>query len=828
MSNIDQPTPTPPPADAPNPRNENEYGSSQIQVLEGLEAVRKRPGMYIGDVHDGSGLHHCVWEVVDNAVDEHLAGHCHHIEVRVLADGSLSVSDDGRGIPVGMHAKGVSAAEVVMTVLHAGGKFDNESYRVSAGLHGVGVSAVNAVSETLKLEIKREGKVWYQEYRQGRPVASIAPIGETQRTGTKVTFKPDRAIFSSVEFNFDTLHNRLREMACLNAGLNVTLDDERDGRSASFRFDGGIREFVRLLNGGKVALHDEVVYLKDTRDQVEVEVALQWNDSSYEHVLAYTNNVHNREGGTHITGLRTALTRCINTYGDAHNLFREMKGGISGEDTREGLTAIVSLKHHNPSFDSQTKARLVSSEVKGIVETIVHDRLMQAFEENPTIGRRIVEKAVVAARAREAARRAREMVQRKGMLDILSLPGKLADCQEKDPTQSELFIVEGESAGGSAKGGRDRRTQAILPLRGKILNVERARFDRMLSNAEVGTLITALGCGVTGGGNFDISKLRYHRIVIMTDADVDGSHIRTLLLTFFYRQMPELIDRGYLYIAQPPLYRVKRNKKEQFVKDDEALARYLLESGLDGLGLRAAGGAVSLSGEPLRNLLGTVAAWRGMLAKLDRGLDSRVIDALVRATTLDTASLGDRDAFEAGLTQLTAALVARHRDLVVTRGELERDEEHGRWRAVLRTRSGVAVRTTTIDFSLLDGGVMRELRDAWAGITSIGSAPYEAFELDEDPGVAGASIADIDALWAFIDKRAKKGIAINRYKGLGEMNAETLWDTTMNPDARVLLQVRLESAVDAENLFSTLMGDEVEPRREFIEKNALNVRNLDI
>jgi DNA gyrase subunit B len=828
MSNHETPTPTPAAEVAPEPPNAADYGSSSIQVLEGLEAVRKRPGMYIGDVHDGSGLHHCVWEVVDNAVDEHLAGHCKNIAVRVLADGSLSVSDDGRGIPVGMHAKGVSAAEVVMTVLHAGGKFDNEAYRVSAGLHGVGVSAVNAVSETLKLEIKREGKVWYQEYRQGRPVASIAAIGETQRTGTKVTFKPDRTIFSSVEFHFDTLHNRLREMACLNAGLNVTLDDERDGRSANFRFEGGIREFVRLLNGGKVALHDEVVYFKDKRDQVEVEVALQWNDSAYEQVLAYTNNVHNKEGGTHITGLRAALTRCLNAYGESHNLFKEMKGGISGEDTREGLTAIVSIKHHSPSFDSQTKARLVSSEVKGIVETIVSERLLVAFEENPAVGRKIVEKAVIAARAREAARKARELVQRKGMLDILSLPGKLADCQEKDPTQSELFIVEGESAGGSAKGGRDRRTQAILPLRGKILNVERARFDRMLSNAEVGTLITALGCGVTGGGNFDVAKLRYHRIVIMTDADVDGSHIRTLLLTFFYRQMPELIERGYLYIAQPPLYRVKRNKKEQFVKDDDALGRYLLESGLDGLGLRAGGGAVTLAGEPLRNLLATVAAWRALLAKIDRSVDSRVVDALVRHTTLDAASLGDREALEAGLTQLTAALVARHRDLVVTRGELERAEEHGRWRAVVKTRAGVAVRTTPIDFALLDGGVMRELRDAWAGITSIGAAPYEAFELEDGAEASGTSIADIDALWAFIDKRAKKGIAINRYKGLGEMNAETLWDTTMNPDARVLLQVRLESAIDAETLFSTLMGDEVEPRREFIEKNALHVRNLDI
>jgi DNA gyrase subunit B len=832
MSNPEQPTSSAPPVApaeiAEPPAPEKDYGSSSIQVLEGLEAVRKRPGMYIGDVHDGTGLHHLVWEVIDNSVDEHLAGHCHAIEVVVLADGSVAVTDDGRGIPVGMHAKGVSAAEVVMTVLHAGGKFDHDSYKVSAGLHGVGVSAVNAVSESLKLEIRREGRVWYQEYRQGKPVSPLVPIGETQRTGTMITFKPDREIFSQVEFNYETLHNRLREVAFLNAGLTIQLNDERDGRATTFHFEGGIREFVKLLNRGKLPLHEEVVYLKDTRERVEVELALQWNDSFNEQVLPYTNNVHNKEGGTHVTGLRAALTKCLNSYGEKQNLFKELKAGITGEDSREGLTAIISIKHPDPSFDSQTKARLVSSEVKGIVETIVNDRLSQYFEEHPAIGKKIVEKAVIAARARDAARKARELVQRKGMLDVMSLPGKLADCQEKDPTLSEIFIVEGESAGGSAKGGRDRRTQAILPLRGKILNVERARFEKMLSNAEVGTLITALGCGVFGGGNFDITKLRYHRIIIMTDADVDGSHIRTLLLTFFYRQMPEIITGGHLYIAQPPLYRVKRNKKEHFVKDDEVLSRYLLDAGVDGLVLRVSSGAVTLSGEPLRNLLGLLSTWRALLAKIDRRVDSRVIDALVRATTLDAATLEDRAALETALEQMTAALAVRHPDLIVTRGEIERDEEHGRWRVVLRTRAGVAVRTTSLDFALLNGGLLRELRDAWAGITSIGDAPFEALELSGGADAEPVRIPTVDALWAFVDKRAKKGIAINRYKGLGEMNAETLWDTTMDPDARVLLQVRVDDTVEAESLFSVLMGDEVEPRREFIERNALNVRNLDI
>ena len=809
------------------PSKQPVYDETSIQVLEGLEAVRKRPGMYIGDVHDGSGLHHLVWEVIDNSVDEHLAGYCKHVDITVHTDNSVTVSDDGRGMPVGMHSKGVSAAEVIMTVLHAGGKFDHDSYKVSAGLHGVGVSAVNAVSEVLRLEIMREGKTWFQEYRQGKPVAPMAAIGQTTRTGTTVTFKPDHSIFTITEFNHDTLANRLREIAFLNAGFTISFMDERVGSTTQFKFDGGIREFVTLLNKSKIALHDEVIAAVDTKDGVQVEVALQWNDSFNEQIFCYTNNVHNKDGGTHLTGFRAALTKSLNSYGTAANLLKELKGGLSGEDVREGITAILSIKHPDPSFDSQTKSKLVSSEVKGIVETIVNDKLTQFMEENPQTARKIVEKTVVAARARDAARKARELVQRKGMLDVMSLPGKLADCQEKDPAQSEIFIVEGESAGGSAKGGRDRRTQAILPLRGKILNVERARFEKMLSNAEVGTLITALGCGVGGGGNFDIAKLRYHKIIIMTDADVDGSHIRTLLLTFFYRQMPEILTNGYLYIAQPPLYKVRRGKKEQFVKDDEALARYLLDAGTDGLSVRAGHATIALSGLPLRRFMDDLFRWRSLLKKIERRAEPAIVQALVRESKLDAAALSDRDQVDAGLKNIEAFVLRKFPDLAPLRMSVERDEEHGRFYGVIRTRAGVSSRQTTIDFALLASGDVKELRDIWAGIQALGEPPFACSEVD-DSDVQATVVSDIDALWEYIDKRARKGLHVQRYKGLGEMNAETLWDTTMNPEARVLLQVRVDDLVATDEIFSVLMGDAVEPRREFIEQNALNVRNLDI
>ncbi len=824
----------------------SEYGEGSIQVLEGLEAVRKRPGMYIGDVHDGSGLHHLVWEVIDNAVDEHLAGHCKNIRITVLSDGGVMVEDDGRGIPTGiMPDRGVSAAEVVMTVLHAGGKFDNDSYKVSAGLHGVGVSAVNAVSEALKLEIYREGQIWQQEYSRGRPLYSIKPVGKTERSGTKLTFVPDREIFSSCEFSFDILNTRLREIAFLNAGLSVVFEDQRIGRTERYKFEDGIREFIALLNKGKAPLHPDVIYLRDTRDTVEVEIALQWNDSYVEQVFCYTNNVHNKDGGTHLTGLRAALTKTVNNYGTSHNLLKDLKAGLSGEDVREGLTVVLSIKHPDPSFDSQTKSKLVSSEVKGIVETVVGDRLAQYLEENPDNGRQITEKAVLSARARDAARKAREMVQRKGALDISSLPGKLADCQEKDPSLSEIYIVEGDSAGGSAKMGRDRKSQAILPLRGKILNVERARFEKMLGSEQIGTLIMALGCGVDGGSNFEIDKLRYHRIIIMTDADVDGSHIRTLLLTFFYRQMIEVIRRGYLYIAQPPLYKVKRGKKELFLKDDAALATFLLDAGSDGLAVRTQSaqqpaalraesaqqpsalrphGGVTLSGQPLRNLMDELFRFREMLERLRRFADPAVVQVVVRDTALDVDALHDPARMTDALEKLNVAL-RRANPHMVFNIVVKDDADHACQKLEVEIRAGVASRTSSVDHALLSTVDYRRLRELQTAIAALGQPPFLVGDGKDDEA---SEVPDVDALWSFIDARARKGMQLQRYKGLGEMNADTLWETTMNPETRVLLQVRIDDGMEAEEMFSILMGDQVEPRREFIEQNAMNVRNLDI
>ncbi len=602
------------------------YDSSSITVLEGLEAVRKRPGMYIGDVHDGSGLHHLVWEVIDNAVDEHLGGYCTRLEVTIHFDGSVTVDDNGRGIPVGiMPDRGVSAAEVVMTVLHAGGKFDHSSYKLSAGLHGVGVSAVNAVSEWLKMEIRREGHVHFQEYRRGVPVASLAVIGDTAKTGTRITFKPDSHIFTSMDFHYDILASRLRELSFLNAGFVIHLTDERDdGRKETFEYRGGIREFVEHLNKTKEPVHETVIDIvaeqtpEGSSLPIGIEVALQWNATYTEQVFCYTNNVPNRDGGTHLTGLRAALTKVFNNYGTIHNLFKELKNGFQGEDIREGLTAVISVKHPDPSFDSQTKSKLVSSEVKTVVESTVYDKLGQVFEENPQLARTIIDKVILAAKARDAARKAREVV-RKGQLEYSTLSGKLADCQTRDPGEAELYIVEGDSAGGSAKQGRNRRFQAILPLRGKILNVERARLDKMLSSAEIGTLIATLGCGI-GEDNFDIEKIRYHQVILMTDADVDGSHIRTLLLTFFYRQMPELIARGYLYIAQPPLFRARRGRKDVYLKDQAALDRYFLQHGVDGLRVRAAKG-LTLTGDPLFRLGERLRMFRRTLAKLEHRTD---------------------------------------------------------------------------------------------------------------------------------------------------------------------------------------------------------------
>ncbi|MBI2897788.1 MAG: DNA topoisomerase (ATP-hydrolyzing) subunit B [Deltaproteobacteria bacterium] len=825
MEGPTSPTSTPV-AIAETPGNAGDYGADSIQVLKGLDAVRKRPGMYIGDVHSGDGLHHMVYEAVDNSVDEHLAGYCRAIKVLLHFDGSATVEDDGRGIPVEEHKdEGRSAAEVVMTVLHAGGKFDHASYKVSAGLHGVGVSVVNALSEYLKMEIYRGGAVWYQEYKVGVPVAPIKVKGKTSRTGTRISFKPDPAIFSNTEFSYDTLTQRLRELAFLNPGLNIQLVDERNEphRSSLFSYAGGIASFVEELNRTQTRVHDEVIYVKDERETVTTEIALQWNDSYQEMIFPYANNTHNRDGGTHLTGFRTALTRLLNGYGTEHNLFRELKGTLSGEDVREGLVAVLSVKMPDPSFDSQTKSKLVSSEVKGVVEQAVNDRLGAFFEQNPPVARRILEKAVLAAKAREAARKAREMVQRKGVLDPATLPGKLADCQERDPALSEIYIVEGDSAGGSAKQGRDRRTQAILPLRGKILNVEKARFEKMLSSAEVGTLITALGAGI-GPESFDPDKLRYHHIIVMTDADVDGSHIRTLLLTFFYRQMKQIVERGYLYIAQPPLYRVRRGKKDVYLKDEEALARFLIGAGTEDLVLSVAGGELSLAGESVRSVVAKISRWRKILEKLERRMDARLVEAIVRASQLDKDSLDDPRRIAQELRSVEVYLEGHYPALLPLKFELAPDDEHAGHRITTRTRLGGSVRETAIDFAFLNSPEFNELGAIDLDLASLGDPPFEV-QLAKGES---RELADVHELLGLVDERGRKGLTIQRYKGLGEMNPDQLWETTMNPETRSLLQVRIEDVVGANELFSVLMGDEVEPRRQFIESNALKVKNLDI
>jgi DNA gyrase subunit B len=835
------------PVEAPRPN----YDENSITALEGLEAVRKRPGMYIGDVHDGSGLHHLVWEVIDNSVDEHLAGACTEIFVTIHFDGSVTVEDNGRGIPVGMHhGKGVSAAEVVMTVLHAGGKFDNASYKVSAGLHGVGVSAVNAVSEKLLLEIKREGKVWSQEYQRGVPMAPLRPVGETDKTGTKVTFKPDTHIFTITEFSFDILASRLRELAFLNAGLIIHLADQRpNGQSETFLYRGGVSEFVELLNKTKEPAHEGVINFIVTGEMaagssnsaaetgaaaagrtippagpppITVEVAMQWNSTYQEAIYCYTNNVHNKDGGTHLTGLRAALTKTVNTYGTAHNLFKDLKQGLAGEDVREGLTCVLSVKHPDPSFDSQTKSKLVSSEVKGIVEAAVADKLSQFFEENPPIARKILDKAVVAAKAREAARKAREVI-RKGSLDVTSLSGKLADCQSKDPEKSELYIVEGESAGGSAKQGRDRHFQAILPLKGKILNVERARLDRMLGSAEVGTLITALGCGINDAGGFEIDKLRYHKIILMTDADVDGSHIRTLLLTFFFRQMPEVLEKGYLYIAQPPLYRVRKGKKDLYLKDQAALDEFLVGNCVEELVIGSRGDSKRVSHGPLLALAHRLKRFRTVISNLDKRCDARLAAALIRATGIAQSDLRDAAKVKNACEKLRAYLLQRYPDLFPLQVIAEADREHGE-RIVITPRPGANARKSVMDWELLGSPEYVEaLGIEQTLIDMAGPAPYVATSKGVDQDVENS-----EALIEYLDERGKKGIAISRYKGLGEMNADELWETTMNPDGRTLLQVRVDDAVATDKLFSILMGELVEPRRAFIEENALNVKNLDI
>jgi len=807
---------------------EEEYGTNSITVLEGLEAVRKRPGMYIGDVHDGSALHHLVWEVIDNSVDEHLAGHCSTINVIVNYDNSITIYDDGRGIPVGMHEMGMSAAEVVMTVLHAGGKFDNASYKVSAGLHGVGVSAVNAVSAWLKLEICREGRVHRQLYKQGVPQGSIVAEEETTETGTKVTFLPDPEIFSLTEYDYETLATRIRELAFLNSGLKINLQDEREeGSREKFLYVGGIKEFVSHIAEKKAAIHEDVIAFEVNMPSgseladVHIDLAIQWSSAFAEQIFCYTNNVHNRAGGTHLTGLRSALTRTLNNYGQANNLFKEVKNGLTGDDCREGVICVIHVKHPDPSFDSQTKSKLVSSEVKGIVEGAVNEQVSRYFEEHPQTAKKIIGKAIIAAKAREAARRAREVV-RKGVMDTTSLSGKLADCQSKDPAISELYIVEGDSAGGSAKQGRDRHFQAILPLRGKILNVERARLDRMLASEAVATLISALGCGITDKGTFELDKVRYHKVILMTDADVDGSHIRTLLLTFFYRQMPELIERGFLYIAQPPLFSVKKGKKMLYMKDQAALNVYLIESATSGISIQSSQGP-QISGAPLLHLAGRLRTVGEHLSRLDRRCDSKIVSVAVREGNIRKETFESDASVETARDSFEAALIERYPDLQplsVTSGS---DEEDGRF-LLIKFRPGATSKPCKLTAEITDTGEYHELLSIEEDINSIGPGPYT---VRPDKGDE-VQVATPEALDQYISERGRKGIYIQRYKGLGEMNANQLWETTMNPDGRTLLQVKVSDPVRSEEIFSILMGDQVEPRRKFIEDNALNVQNLDI
>ncbi len=798
-----------------------EYGADQIQVLKGLDAVRKRPGMYIGNVQDGTGLHQMAFEVIDNSVDEHLAGFCRNIEIIIHFGGSITIADDGRGIPVQEHQEEKkSAAEVVMTVLHAGGKFDHGSYKVSGGLHGVGVSVVNALSELLKMEVRRDGHVWFQEYRRGEPLQPLAALGPAQRTGTKITFKPDPEVFEDTNFSHRIIASRARELAFLNAGLSITLTDERIDYHESFCYDGGIKSYVEHLGRNKVPINEEIVSLREEREGVLVEVAMQWHDSLNENILCYTNNIHNRDGGTHLTGVRSGLTRTINSYGTEHNLLKEVKGTLSGEDIREGLTAVCTLRMPDPSFSNQTKDKLINTEIKGITEAVVNEQLGRFLEENPNLARMILKKIILAAKAREAARRARDLVVRKGILDLTTLPGKLADCQSNDPDESEIFIVEGDSAGGSAKQARNRRNQAVLPLRGKILNVEKARFEKVLSSAELGTLITALGTGV-GEDKFDVEKVRYKRIIIMTDADVDGSHIRTLLLTFFFRQMPEIISRGYLYIAQPPLFKVKKGKKELYLKNEESLDSFIEAAGSEELSLSTSGR--TLSGEEIKTLVGLSGRYARMLGQMGRRRNSQLIEAIIWGSHLRRTSLVDPSAIDAEIENILAYLEKHHPNILPVKLEKHRDEEHASHTlrfVPVQLGEDAAVK---LDFDFFNSAEFEELVSLSERIRSLASPPYSIHRTQED-----VTAADPRELWRSVDGMGRKGLMIQRYKGLGEMNPEQLWETTMDPVRRSLLQVRITEQAEADNVFTVLMGDAVEPRREFIETNALMVRNLDI